>query len=165
MALLRMVLLISSYAMYCLLLSQVVPFDARDNMVLLRLELLSMYVQLVLGIAFVVKSEWNPLLYRAPGEVVELPLLLAHGLFGLAVIQQLLTNVVPRPWARENGPRTLKGHGFRMAFGGFCLIKRPLGASGFIFESRGAEADQVCGGRGGVDAPAAAAVPDLGRGE
>ena len=69
---------------------------------------------------------------------------------------------MPRPWARENGARTLKGHGFRMAFGGFCLIKRPLGASGFIFESRGAEADQACGGIGGVDAPAAAAVPDLG---
>ena len=52
-------------------------------------------------------------------------------------------NVVPRPWVREDGPRTLKGHGLRMVFGGFCLIKgfkRPLGASGFIFESRGAEA-------------------------
>ena len=106
-----MVGLISVYAVYCLLLSQVVPFDARDDMVLLRLELLSMYVLLVLGVAFVVKSPWNPLLYGAPGEVVELPLLTAHGLFVFAVLKQLLTNVAPR----AKRPRKMSGSGLLSA--------------------------------------------------
>lgn len=90
----RVTWLLSLYCIYSLMISDVVPFDARDKTVLLKLELCSMLGQMVLLGGFLLKSGAVVLLNSMPGEVVEIPWVFAHAVFLFAVLNNLFNNVV-----------------------------------------------------------------------
>eukprot|EP00435_Cladocopium_sp_Y103_P053297 s2689_g17.t1 len=90
----RVTWLLSLYCIYSLIISDVVPFDARDKTVLLKLELCSMLGQMVLLAGFLLKSGAVVLLNSMPGEFVEIPWVFAHAVFLFAILNNLFNNVV-----------------------------------------------------------------------